>query len=187
MSLLYDEKDEYENMRDIFINKFSKYLYEERKKYFETVFLCIGTDRVIGDSLGPLVGTMLQEKLEKYNFFNITIYGTLQENICYTNIQNTLKIINQKHKNACIVVIDAALSHEDNIGKIFITREKMVLGKGLCKDKVEVGDISIKAVVGKNYKLSKYNFSSLQNISLNVVIRLAQLISDGIYETIKYI
>ena len=187
MNLLHDEEDECEDIKNIFINDFSKYLYEERKKYFETVFLCIGTDRIIGDSLGPIVGTMLQEKLEKYNFFNITIYGTLQENICYTNIQDVLKVINKKHENACIIVIDAALSHEDNIGKIFVSKEKMILGKGLSKQKIEVGDISIKAVVGKNYKLSKYNFSSLQNISLNVVIRLAQLISDGIYETIKYI
>ena len=187
MNLLHDEEDECEDIKNIFINDFSKYLYEERKKYFETVFLCIGTDRIIGDSLGPIVGTMLQEKLEKYNFFNITIYGTLQENICYTNIQDILKVINKNHKNACIIVVDAALSHEDNIGKIFVSKEKMILGKGLSKQKIEVGDISIKAVVGKNYKLSKYNFSSLQNISLNVVIRLAQLISDGIYETIKYI
>lgn len=186
MNLLHEE-DECEDIKNIFINDFSRYLYEERKKYFETVFLCIGTDRIIGDSLGPIVGTMLQKKLEKYNFFNISIYGTLQENICYTNIQDVLKVINKKHKNACIIVIDAALSHEDNIGKIFVSKEKMMLGKGLCKNKIEVGNISIKAVVGKNYKLSKYNFSSLQNISLNVVIRLAQLISDGIYETIKYI
>lgn len=186
MNLLHEE-DECEDIKNIFINDFSRYLYEERKMYFETVFLCIGTDRIIGDSLGPIVGTMLQEKLEKYNFFNISIYGTLQENICYTNIQDVLKVINKKHKNACIIVIDAALSHEDNIGKIFVSKEKMILGKGLSKQKIEVGDISIKAVVGKNYKLSKYNFSSLQNISLNVVIRLAQLISDGIYETIKYI
>lgn len=187
MNLLYDEKDEDEKIKQDFIEQLSKYLYEERKKYFEIVFLCIGTDRIIGDSLGPLVGTMLQEKLEKYNIFNITIYGNLKENICYTNIKDTLKIINQKHKNTCIIVVDAALSHEDNIGKIFINKEKMILGKGLHKGKVEVGNISIKAVVGKNYRLSKYNFLSLQNVSLNVVIRLADLISDCIYEVIKYV
>lgn len=187
MNLLYDEKDEDKKLKENFIEKFSKYLYEERKKYFEIVFLCIGTDRIIGDCLGPLVGTILQEKLEKYNIVNINIYGNLKENICYTNIQNILKRINQKHKNACIIVIDAALSHEDNIGKIFISKEKMILGKGLHKEKVEIGDISIKAVVGKDYKFSKYNFSSLQNISLNVVIRLAELIADGIYEVIKYV
>lgn len=187
MNLLYDEKDEDRKIKQEFIKQFSKYLYEERKKYFEIVFLCIGTDRIIGDSLGPLVGTILKDKLEKYNIFNITIYGNLKENICYTNIKEILKRINKEHKNACIIVIDAALSNENNIGKIFVNREKMILGKGLNKVKVEVGDISIKAVVGKNYKLSNYNFSSLQNISLNVVLRLAHLIAESIYEVIKYV
>ena len=187
MYLLYDEKNEDKKVKKKFIEEFEKYIYEERKKSFEIVFLCIGTDRIVGDCLGPLVGTMLQEKLEKYNIFNINIYGNLKENICYNNIQNILKIIKQKHQNACIIVVDAALSKEDNIGKIFISKEKMILGKGLYKEKVEVGDISIKAVVGKDYKFSKYNFSSLQNISLNEVIRLAKLIVDGIYEVIKYV
>ena len=43
--------------------------------------------------------------------------------------------------------------HKD--GKIIVEKEKLILGKGLNKNKIEVGDISIKAVVGKNYKLSK--------------------------------
>lgn len=180
MNLQYDEKES-------FMQEFSNYLYQERKKYFEVVFLCIGTDRVIGDCLGPLVGTMLEEKLEKYNIFNLSIYGTLQKNICYTNIQEILEILQKKHQNACIVVIDAALSNKENIGKVFIKREKMILGKSLNKTKVEIGDISIKAVVGKDYKLSRYNFSSLQNISLSRVMRLASLIADGIYEVIKYV
>lgn len=187
MNLLYDERENDKKLKESFIQEFSRCLYEERKKCFEIVFLCIGTDRVVGDSLGPLVGTMLEEKLEKYNIFNISIYGTLKENICYTNVKNTLESINNKHNNACIIVVDAALSNEDNIGKVFVKKGKMLLGKGLYKRKIEIGDISIKAVVGKNYKISKYNFSSLQNISLNVVIRLAELISDGIFEVIKYV
>lgn len=186
MNLLYDEEED-KRIKETFIQEFSRCLYQERKRSFEVVFLCIGTDRVIGDCLGPLVGTILQEKLEKYNIFNLTIYGTLEKNICYTNIQEMLEMLQSKHQNACIVVIDAALSNKENIGKIFIKKEKMSLGKSLNKSKVEIGDISIKAVVGKDYKLSKYNFTSLQNISLNVVIRLANLIADGIYEVIKYV
>ena len=62
----------------------------------------------------------------------------------------------------------------------------MTLANGLYKPKIEVGDISVKAVVGKNYKLSKYNFLSLQNISLNEVMNLAKIVAEGIYEVIKY-
>lgn len=184
-----DEKYEENELREIFIQDFTNYLFQEKKKrgYLEIVFLCIGTDRIIGDSFGPLVGTKLEELLENYNIFNINIYGTLKQNICYTNVLETLKMIKDKHPNACIVVIDAALSTEERIGKIFVKQGKMELGKGLNKSKIEVGDISIKAVVGKNYKFPKYNFSSLQNISLNAVIKLADIVADGIFDVIKYV
>lgn len=178
-----------EVLRESFIRELSSYLYQEkiRRSYFEIVFLCIGTDRIIGDAFGPLVGSKLEEKLERYNIFNLSIYGTLNENISYNNVKEKIRIIKEKHKRACIVVIDAALAKEENVGKIFVTKEKMLLGKGLNKAKIEIGDISIKAVVGKNYKLPKYNFSSLQNISLNNVIELANIVAEGIFEVVKYV
>lgn len=176
------------NTKQNFIKDFSSYIYEEKiaNSYLEIVFLCIGTDRLIGDCFGPLVGTKLEELLQKYNIFNINIYGTMEENICYTNIEKKLKKIKAEHPTACIVAIDAALSDEINIGKIYVNRKKMTLANGLYKPKIEVGDISVKAVVGKNYKLSKYNFLSLQNISLNEVMNLAKIVAEGIYEVIKY-
>lgn len=172
-----------------FTDEFRKCLYQEKKikNNFEIVFLCIGTDRITGDCLGPFVGTKLEQQFKKCNISNLTIYGTLKKNVCYTDLQEILNKIKELHQNSCIIVIDAALSTQENIGKIFVKREKMLLGKGLHKNKIEIGDISIKAVVGKNYKLPKHNFSSLQNISLHLVIELAEIIAQGIIETIKYI
>ncbi len=183
------EYDDINIKQQQFIEDFSTILFQEKnnKEYVELVFLCIGTDRMTGDSFGPLVGTKLQELFGENNIFNINIYGTLNENICYTNVKEKISNIKKVHKNACIIVIDAALSNEENIGKIFVKKEKMSLGKGLYKAKMEVGDISIKAVVGKSYKLSKYNFSSLQNISLNRVINLSEIVSEGIVQVIKYL
>ncbi len=37
-----------------------------------TIIVCIGTDRCIGDCLGPLIGSMLEEK-----FFPLPVYGTI--------------------------------------------------------------------------------------------------------------
>ena len=91
------------------------------------------------------------------------------------------------NKYSVIIVIDAALSNKENIGKIFITNTKTILGKSLDKNKIEVGDISIKAVVAKNHKMPNYNFKVLQNISLNVVMTLADIVAEGITKTIKYI
>jgi len=187
MELNQNRKEE--EQKEQLIQELGSYLYQEKRKrgYLELVFLCIGTDRMTGDCFGPLVGSKLKERLEQYNIFNISIYGTLKENVCYTNIKEIIKLIETRHPQACLVVIDAALATQEKIGNIFVNREKMVLGKGLNKSKIEVGDISIKAVVGKNYKLPNYNFSHLQNISLNVVITLADMVAEAITEVIKYV
>ena len=183
------ECEEINKKQEIFIKKFSNILFEQKKnkEYLDFVFLCIGTDRITGDCFGPLVGTKLQELLKENNIFNINIYGTLNENISYTNIKQILKNIKIKHKNASVIAIDSALSSKENIGKIFVQKEKMLLGNGLSKPKIEVGDISIKAVVGNNYKLAKYNFLALQNIPLSRVINLSQIVAQGIVNVIKYV
>jgi hypothetical protein len=38
-------------------------LYFEKPEYIEIVIVCIGTNRYSGDSLGPMVGSRLSEKL----------------------------------------------------------------------------------------------------------------------------
>ncbi len=190
MELNQEEKNrKEEEQKEQLIQELGNYLYQEKRKkgYIELVFLCIGTDRITGDCFGPLVGSKLEEKLEHYNIFNINIFGTLKENVCYTNIKEVLKTIEIKHPNACLIVIDAALAVQEKIGNIIVRKEKMTLGKGLNKAKIEIGDISIKAVVGKNYKLPKYNFSHLQNISLNVVNTMANIVAEAITEVIKYV
>lgn len=183
----YNTKEIY-NKKEIFINQFEDVLYKKRKNnnYTELVILCIGTDKITGDCFGPLVGSFLIKLFENYNIFNISIYGTLENNINYNNIDKILKRIYKIHQNPCIVVVDAALSKKENIGKIYVSDEKTILGKSLNKNNLLIGDISIKAVVGKDYKLAKYNFVNLQNISLNVVMNLANIVSEGIFEIIKY-
>lgn len=175
----------YENEQQEFITKLRDIIYNEKKKrgYLELVFLCIGTDRMIGDCFGPLVGTKLEENFENYN---INIYGTLEKNVSYTNIKEIVTKIKKQYKNPYIIAIDSALSKQENIGKIFLSNEKLILGKCLNKNKIEVGNLSIKAVVGKNYKITNYNFYVLQNTSLNKVIKLANVVADGITEVIKY-
>lgn len=172
------------SIKEKFIADFS-YIFNKvknQKEYLEVTFLCVGTDRITGDCFGPLVGTKLIELLKEYNYSNINIYGSLSQNLSYENINEILKNINDK---SVIIVIDAALSKEENIGKIFVQESKTILGKGLEKNKIEIGDISVKSVVAKDYKIAKCNFKALQNISLNGVMTLSNIVSEGIFETIK--
>ena len=175
-------------VKDEFVNKLNNLIYKKKieNNFMDLVFLCIGTDRIIGDSFGPIVGSKIKNKLEKQNIFNINVYGTLEENVSYTNINKVEKIICNSHPKSCIIAIDSALSEKENIGKVYVSEGKIILGKGLNKKKIEIGDISIKAVVGKNYKIPQYNFRILQNISLNEVIKLADIVTEGLLEVIRY-
>ena len=170
-----------------FVYKIKKYIWQEknRREITNLVFLCIGTDRVIGDAFGPLVGSELEEKLSKYNISNINIYGTLNENVCYTNIYEVLKKIKDRHPKSCLIAIDSALASKDSIGNIIISPEKMYIGKGLNKKKIEFGDISIKAIVGKDSKMPNHNFYILQNTSLNDIMQLSKTVANYIIEAIK--
>lgn len=178
------EKIENINLKETFIQDFSSAFNKTilQKGRIEAIFLCVGTDRITGDCFGPLVGSKLIELLQEHNFSNINVYGDLEKNLNYESISKIIKNINN---NSTIIVIDAALSKKDNIGKIFVSNRKTVLGKGLDKNKIEIGDISIKSVVAKDYKIPKYNFKALQNISLNVVMTLANIVAEGIFEVIK--
>ena len=173
--------------------KQENYIKEELQKCMERVakkqeyiFICIGVDKITGDCFGPIVGTKLKEKLKNKNIMNISVYGDLENNITLSNIEEYKRKLEKRHKDACMIVIDAALSKKENIENIYITNKPTVLGKGLCKEHMQIGDISIKAVVGKDYKIAKYNFQILQYISLDFILILAEQLTEEIIEYIEF-
>ena len=72
------------------------------------IFLCIGTDRATGDSLGPLIGYKLKNLSQK----NIYIYGSLEYPIHSVNLVEILNKIKCNFKNPFIVGIDASLGDD---------------------------------------------------------------------------
>ena len=180
--MLY-ENEQYAN----FTSEFTKYMYllKNDEPYTDYIFLCVGSDKVIGDSFGPIVGNNLEEKL-KNRFNNIKVIGTLEKPISAINLEEEVKKIYRLYKNPCIIAIDSALSCEKDIGKIVVNNEKLHFAKSVRSKGIEVGDISIKGIVAKDYKISRHNFSALQNVSLSIVMKLANIVSDGICNVIKY-
>ena len=170
-----------------FIRSFKEELYKTLNygKINTLVFLCIGTQDIVGDLLGPLVGSKLQELFKDYNLLNINIYGVLNKNVHYLNIKNVLDLINKNNENICVIVIDSALSNKENIGNILVTRNKIMIGKSLNKNKILVGDIGIKVAVGENLKTNSGNFFSLNKVSKVFIDELSSIVSNGIYESIK--
>lgn len=168
------------NIYNEFINEFEKTI--QYKKYDNAIFVCIGTDRITGDCFGPIVGSILMNKQNNYKIPNIEIIGSLEDNLSFEKVEEKLMPLMQKYNNPIVVSIDAALSDKNNIGKIYVGKSGIEIGKGLYKKSKTIGDVSIKAVVGKNMKSTNENFRILQNISLNNVMKLSNLVANGIIE-----
>lgn len=145
------------------------------------IFLCIGTNRVIGDCFGPLVGSKLKHYFSQEE--NVEVIGDI-ENI--VSLKNVYSIINQiQEQEAFVIAIDAALSCNNKIGTIIVNQNKMNIGSGINKRNLYIGDISIKGIVAKDFKNPKRNFNALQNMPLSIIIDMAECVSTGIYNVIN--
>lgn len=136
------------------------------------VIACIGSDLVLGDSLGPLVGTMLiKKKVSAY------VYGTLNAPITAKEIvcaKTHLKIL---HPDSFIIAIDAAVGNTDDVGLIKVSDRGLKPGLGVDKNLGVIGDCSIIGVVaGKS--LQNYNLFNLTR--LNLIYKMAERIANGV-------
>ena len=62
----------------------NKCILHHPARWSELIFLCIGSDRVTGDCLGPYVGYQLFEHLDAHGIY---IYGTLKEPVHALNLE----------------------------------------------------------------------------------------------------
>jgi putative sporulation protein YyaC len=139
------------------------------------VFVCIGTDRSTGDSLGPLVGTLLEEK--EINSFHV--YGTLDDPIHAVNLEEKLVEISAKHHDPYLIGIDACLGRLKSVGVIQVGDGPVRPGAGVNKELPAVGNIHITGIVNVSGFME---FFVLQNTRLNLVMKMAKTISNGIYQ-----
>lgn len=154
-----------------------------KEKNNKIIFVCIGTNRIIGDLIGPYVGTILSKTFSTYN--NIDVIGDNDNLVTYNNIEQKMKYINEVYKDKLIIVIDSALAEEQNIGKIFVQNRGLRYAESLKKKNTVIGDISIKVVVGKNANDSIENFKILNNISFKNILKMSYIVSNGIIEVVN--
>ncbi|WP_258049578.1 spore protease YyaC [Clostridium weizhouense] len=149
---------------------------EALKEYMsdETIIVCIGTDKCIGDCLGPLVGSILID-----NLFPLPIYGTLSHPIHALNIDARLDEIYKKHPNSPIIGVDACLGDRSAIGEIHTRDYAIHPGKGVGKDLPEVGIASIIGIVDS---VNNSQLFSSYSIRLSLVMDMAKLISNALIE-----
>ena len=136
------------------------------------VVICIGTDAAIGDSVGPVCGTMLKSYKK-----NVFVYGSLSSTVTAKEIKQIIKFVKSVHPLEKILVIDAAVGKEEDVGTIKISDGPIKPGLGAEKDLPALGDVSVIAIVGAR---TKSTFDFLSNTRLSFVYLLSKLIADGI-------
>lgn len=136
------------------------------------VIVCIGTDAMIGDSLGPLCGTFIEQKRS-----DVFVYGTLNKTITAKEVGTIIKFLNKVHPKNKILVIDAAIGAREDVGKIKIIDAPIKPGLGADKDLPPIGDASIISVISEK---SKDNLAFTAYTRLSPVFLMAKIIAEAV-------
>lgn len=154
-----------------------RFAEELRKKVSNesTVFMCIGTEKVFSDSLGPRVGTLLNENLASATF----IYGLCDHNITAENLLYSYNFIKALHPNSKIVVIDAGVGAVEQIGKVQICDGGIAPGAATNKNLPSVGDVGIIGIVAERGMSDFYTLNSSKD---HLVGCVAKFIAEAIVE-----
>lgn len=182
---------------------FSNNLFEMMCKYPDSLntiaILCIGTDKVTGDSLGPFVGHQIRKQLATLQGFkkqtsypDIRIFGTLKKPVHAVNLEETLDDIKAEYKKqgiafeqCLLVVVDASLGYSNHLGCVTLTNQPLTPGEGVNKKLPQVGQISVTGIIGEARSSSYKSQLSLRHTKLCDLMELADFISDGIMDCLK--
>jgi len=147
------------------------------------VFVCVGSDRVVSDMIGPLTAEYLVNKFAVPAY----VYGRLNNPIVADNLKSAFEFIEREHKGKQIIVIDATLGKLKEIGQVKVVNGGCIPAGGFGKNSKIYGDISILAVVN-TYGIDAKTFLSCAKF--NEVHSLAKLMAECIDKAInmaKYI
>jgi putative sporulation protein YyaC len=161
-----------------FVSALTDLLSELEQNFSDLVILCIGSDRSTGDSLGPLVGSMLED----LNTKNAVILGTLNKPVHALNLKETRLHIEKNFASAAILAVDACLGQKQKIGHLEIGKGPLQPGAAVNKRIPPVGDIYIAGIVNVGGFME---LMVLQSTPLSVVIPMSRFIGLGIYMAVS--
>lgn len=144
--------------------------------YKPVLFVCIGTPRAVGDSIGPRVG----EKLIHSNLKNIKVLGTMDKPVHALNIKDTVKQIKREYSNHTVVAVDAFISDSRKFGEIIKFDGPIFPGAGVGKKLPAIGDCSI--II--NVSNTDYKKETI-NVLFDMDEEMACILADKLYWYIK--
>ena len=140
------------------------------------IFLFVGSDSNIGDSLAPLCGTIFSKKVQ--NAFN---YGGLGRIIGAKEVPYAISFIEKCHPSTKIVVIDAAVGKKEDVGMIKVQNVGIKPGLGANKNLPKVGDLSVIGILGEK-RADGRTFTASR---LSQVYKMAENIANGLIIFVK--
>jgi putative sporulation protein YyaC len=136
----------------------------------ELALLCIGTDRSTGDALGPLVGRAVAALRPR----GLRVYGTLDAPVHASNLASALEGIAEP---TCLLAVDACLGRLESVGQIAVAGGPLLPGAGVNKQLPAVGRLHITGTVNVGGFMEYF---VLQNTRLSLVVRMAEVIAQGV-------
>lgn len=138
------------------------------------VILCIGSDRVTGDALGPIVGQMLVERN-----VDAFVYGTLARPVTALNLRENVKHIRAVHTDKKVLAIDSSVGKLADVGKIRVAFGAIAPGSADGKRLPKVGDVSITATVTdlSQTPLSAVRLGTVYSLASDIANRIVRAIS----------
>ena len=149
-------------------------LQKAERKRKPPVVVCVGSDLAIGDSLGPITGSMLLYKTQGLGAF---IYGTLAAPVTAKEIKYMQTFLKETHADSPVLAVDAAVGEKGDIGIIRITDSPLLPGAGANKKLGALGNLSMIGIVAEK---SFNNYGLLNTTRLNLVYTMAEIISDAV-------
>lgn len=139
-----------------FYNGLASMVRQYNKNSRPLVFICIGTPSILGDCLGPVIGTILSGALVSSapssgrtllkSPWIPDIYGTLDAPVHALNFRRTCHEIKKQHQKPFIIAIDAALGNSAQSGYILLKKGPLHPGRGVGKKLPPIGDLQITGI-----------------------------------------
>lgn len=153
----------------------SSFLLKSKEK---PIFLCVGTDKVVGDLVGVIVGELLSKKYHP----NAYVYGNLDYAVTNKNIPIVVEYLKQNYPQNPVIVIDGICGETHELKHIKAYEHGCVPG-GEFGFGVPVGDYSILGVVDVK-GIDKLGF--LKSVKLKTVVGIAEFIAESINMAYKF-
>ena len=135
------------------------------------VIVCVGSDRVAGDSLGPLTGSLLlQERAAS------PLYGCMKNTVTAREIIPLKEFIAKTHPRAPVIAVDAAVGNREETGLIQVCSSPLYPGSGAKKQLGSIGDVSLLGIVAEREE----GFPALERVRYSGVYAMACVLKEAL-------